>query len=230
MPQIIPFSKPYIGKEELKSVNKVLKSGQLSGNGVFTKKAENLIKKKINSRHVLVTSSCTHSLEIASILLDLKEGDEVIVPSFTFVSTALAFLMHGAKIRFADVNYRDLNLNIESLKKLINKNTKAIVPVHYGPGACEMDKILEISMENNLTLIEDNAHGFLGKYKNKDLGSFGSLSSLSFHDTKNLTSGEGGALCINDEKYIERAEYIREKGTNRSKFILGQIDKYRWVG
>ena len=229
MPKLIPFYRPHIGKEEIKSIKKVLNSGKLSGNGPFTKKVEKLIKSKINSKGVFLTTSCTHSLEMAAILLDLKENDEVIVPSFTFVSTALAFSMQGARIRFVDVKEENLNLDENLLKNLINKNTKAIVPMHYGGISCEMDKIIEIARNNEIKIVEDNAHGFLGKYKNKDLGSFGSFSSISFHETKNITCGEGGALCVNEEEYLERAEYIRDKGTNRSKFLLGKIDKYTWV-
>lgn len=179
-------------------------------------------------KRALLTTSCTHALEIAALLLDLKPGDEVIVPSFTFVSTANAFALHGARLVFADICPDTLNIDHAQIEELITDRTRAIVPVHYAGVGCEMDDIMEIAKRHDLLIIEDNAHGLFGKYNGQCLGSIGQMSTLSFHETKNFTCGEGGALLINDSQYKERAEMIREKGTNRSQFFRGEVDKYTW--
>lgn len=207
-----------------------LDNGWTGGDGPFTKKSQRLLEEQLtNTKKVLLTTSCTHALEMTAILLDLQPGDEVIVPSYTFVSSALAFYMHGAKIIFSDVRPDTFNIDESKLESLVTSKTRAIVVVHYAGVACEMDKILQIAHENNIVIIEDNAHGLYGKYKNKMLGTIGHLATLSFHETKSLSCGEGGALIINDDQYLERAEIIREKGTDRSKFFRGQVDKYSWV-
>ena len=229
MKNIIPFNYQSLTDADLKYFYKTLKSNHISGNGIYTKKVEKLLENQLGIKKVLLTSSCTTALDISSILIDINEGDEIIIPSFTFVSTALSFYMRGAKIIFADIRKDNLNIDERKLEKLISKKTRAIVIVHYGGISCDIDYIKKIADSYNITLIEDNAHGIFGKYKTKYLGSYGALSTLSFHETKNFTCGEGGALCINDEKLIERAQIIREKGTNRSLFIDGKVDKYNWI-
>lgn len=224
----IPFTKPFVTGKEIINIRNSL-DGRLSGDGPFTERAQFLIQEQLNCGKVLLTTSCTHALEMAAILLDLAEGDEVIVPSYTFVSSALAFVMHGARIVFSDVDKNTLNISADIIKALITKKTKAIVVVHYAGVACDMDAIMEIAEQSSIVVIEDNAHGIYGKYKNINLGSIGHLATLSFHETKNITCGEGGALIVNDEKYYQRAEIIREKGTDRSKFFRGEVDKYTWV-
>tara|TARA_B100001750_G_C15520780_1_gene611342 strand:+ start:5258 stop:6397 length:1140 start_codon:yes stop_codon:yes gene_type:complete len=225
----IPFNKPAFLPESRETMLHVLESGNIKGRGPYTKKVEDLLElTHPEISKVLLTTSCTHALETAAILLNLKEGDEVIVPAFTFVSSALAFYMHGASIRFCDVRSDTLNIDENLLEDHINENTKAIVVVHYAGVSCEMDTIMAIAEKNNLVVIEDNAHGIFGKYKGNDLGTFGDFSTYSFHETKNISCGEGGALFIRDEAMIERAEIILEKGTNRSLFIRGQVDKYSW--
>jgi dTDP-4-amino-4,6-dideoxygalactose transaminase len=188
-----------------------------------------MLEKELGVNRVLLTTSCTHALEMAAFLLDIQPGDEVIVPAFTFVSTINAFVNRGAKPVFIDIRPDTLNLNESLLEDLISPRTKAILPVHYAGVGCEMDTILEIANRHGIPLVEDNAHGLFGKYKGKYLGTIGSLATQSFHETKNITCGEGGALLINDPRFIERAEIIREKGTNRSRFFRGQVDKYTWV-
>lgn len=225
----IPFNRPCIVGNELRYLRASIESGQLSGDGPFTKKCHTLLENLLDVPKVLLTTSCTHALEMAAILLDIKPGDEVIVPSFTFVSTINAFVLHGARPVFADIKPDTLNLDETKLERLITSRTKAIVPVHYAGVGCEMDSILEIAGENEIPIVEDNAHGLFGKYKGKWLGTFGCMATQSFHETKNITCGEGGALLINEPKYIERAEIIREKGTDRSRFFRGQVDKYSWV-
>jgi dTDP-4-amino-4,6-dideoxygalactose transaminase len=225
----IPFNRPTFIDRENKYIQEALQSGHISGDGQFTKKVHTLLEDVIDVPRVLLTTSCTHALEMSALLLDLKEGDEVIVPSFTFVSTINAFVLRGAKPVFADVRPDTLNLDESKLEALINPNTRAIVVVHYAGVACEMDAILDVGNRHNIPVIEDNAHGLFGKYKGRQLGTFGAMATLSFHETKNFTSGEGGALLINDTKYIENAEILREKGTNRSRFFRGQVDKYTWV-
>jgi len=225
----IPFNKPCLAGRELAYVNQAISSGWISGDGAFTKKCQKLIAQHLGVSGVLLTTSCTHALEMAALLLDLEPGDEVIVPSFTFVSTINAFVLRGAKPVFADIRSDTLNLDESKLEALLTPRTRAIVPVHYAGVGCEMDSILEIAKRHRLMVIEDNAHGFFGKYRGRYLGSFGRLATQSFHETKNISCGEGGALLINDSALIERAEILREKGTNRSLFFRGQVDKYTWV-
>lgn len=203
--------------------------GHISGDGGFSRKCHTLLEALLGVRKVLLTTSCTHALEMAALLLDIQPGDEVILPSFTFVSTANAFVLRGARPVFADIRPDTLNIDETRIERLITPRTRAIVPVHYAGVGCEMDAILDIGARHNLAIVEDNAHGLFGTYRGRNLGSLGSLATLSFHETKNITCGEGGALLINDPKYAERAEIIREKGTNRSRFFRGQVDKYTWV-
>lgn len=225
----IPFNKPaYIGTEQ-QYISEVLHSGHQSGDGVFTKKCNAILEQALGAEKVLLTTSCTHALEMAAILLDIKPGDEVIIPSFTFVSTVNAFVLRGAKPVFIDIRPDTLNLDEDQLERLITPKTRAVVPVHYAGVGCEMDQIDAICRQHNLKIVEDNAHGLFGKYKNRWLGTFGTLATQSFHETKNFSCGEGGALIINDPALKERAEIIREKGTNRSRFFRGQVDKYTWV-
>lgn len=225
----IPFNRPTNVGNELEYIRQAIQSSHLAGDGSFTKKSHAILEQAMNVPKALLTTSCTHALEMSALLLDLKEGDEVIVPSFTFVSTINAFVLRGAKAVFADVRPDTLNLDESKLEALITPKTRAIVVVHYAGVGCEMDAIMEIANRHHIPVIEDNAHGLFGKYKGKDLGTFGVMATQSFHETKNLTSGEGGALLINDEKYFEDAEILREKGTNRSRFFRGQVDKYTWV-
>ena len=225
----IPFNRPTNVGNELEYIQQAIQSSHLSGDGSFTKKSHAILEQAMNVPKALLTTSCTHALEMSALLLELKEGDEVIVPSFTFVSTINAFVLRGAKAVFADVRPDTLNLDESKLESLITPQTRAIVVVHYAGVGCEMDAIMEIANRHKIPVIEDNAHGLFGKYKGKDLGTFGVMATQSFHETKNLTSGEGGALLINDEKYFEDAEVLREKGTNRSRFFRGQLDKYTWV-
>ena len=225
----IPFNKPPFIPESRDSMIKALESGKLKGRGPYTKKVEDFLERSHpDISKVLLTTSCTHALEMSAILLNLKKGDEVIVPSFTFVSSALAFYMHGANIRFCDVRSDTLNIDETLIESQINENTKAIVIVHYAGVSCEMETIMAIAEKHNLIVIEDNAHGIFGKYKGNDLGTIGDLATYSFHETKNISCGEGGALFIKDKTMKERAEIIIEKGTNRSLFIQGQVDKYSW--
>ena len=229
MKKIVFNRASFVGKE-LKYISEAIQNAHISGNGPFTERAEMLLEEILDHpSKVLLTTSCTHALEMAAILLDLKPGDEVIVPSYTFVTSALAFHMHGAKIVFADIKPETLTLDEKLLQKLVTEKTRAIIPVHYGGVSCEMDQILDIATKNNIIVIEDNAHGLFGKYKGKNLGTLGHMATQSFHETKNVSCGEGGALVINDTSYVERAEVIREKGTDRSKFFRGQIDKYSWT-
>ncbi len=225
----IPFNKPGFVGSEHDLLLEALSRGHISGDGHFTKQCHELLERIVGVRKALLTTSCTHALEIAAILLNLKPGDEVIAPSFTFVSTVNAFVLHGATIRFADIDSDTLNMDPDHVERLITPQTRAIVPVHYAGIPCDMPRLLRIAEKHNLTVIEDAAHAFMGKSHDKALGSFGAMATLSFHETKNFSCGEGGALLINDEKLIERAEIIREKGTNRSRFFRGQVDKYTWV-
>jgi dTDP-4-amino-4,6-dideoxygalactose transaminase len=225
----IPFNKPYVSGNEQKYIAQAIESGHLSGDGSFTKKCKTILEQALLAKSVLLTTSCTHALEMSALLLDLKPGDEVIVPSFTFVSTINAFILRGARSVFADIKRDTKNLDERTLEKLITPKTKAIVPVHYAGVGCEMDKIMSVAKANNIAVVEDNAHGLFGKFKGQLLGSFGELSTLSFHETKNFQCGEGGALVINKPELCERAEIIREKGTNRARFFRGQVDKYSWV-
>ena len=225
----IPFNKATITKSDQQYLQQTIDNGHTAGNGKFTKLAEELISSKVGTQKTLLTTSCTHSLEMAALLLNLNPGDEVIVPSFTFVSTASAFALFGATPVFVDSDDVTLNIDPMLIERAITQKTRAICVVHYGGVACNMTRILEIARQYNLVVIEDNAHGLFAKYKGNYLGTFGALATQSFHETKNLTCGEGGALLINDESLIERAEILREKGTDRSKFLRGQVDKYTWV-
>ncbi len=225
----IPFNKPCFVGSEIDYMIKAVKNGYISGDGPFTRKCESLLQQSLNVQKVLLTTSCTHALEIAALLLNIKPGDEVIVPSFTFVTTANAFVMRGAKPVFVDIRPDTLNMDESCLEQLISSRTKAIVPVHYAGVGCEMDMICEVARRYNIPIVEDNAHGLFGKYKNKNLGTFGELATLSFHETKNFICGEGGALIVNDGNFCSRAEILREKGTNRSQFFRGQVDMYTWV-
>ncbi len=225
----IDFNKPCVTGNELKYITDAALSGHISGDGSFTKKASGFLENTIGVPKALLTTSCTHALEMSAILLDLKEGDEVIIPSFTFVSTVNAFVLRGAHPIFIDCRPDTLNLDENKLESLITSKTKAVVPVHYAGVGCEMDTISAIAAHHKIRIVEDNAHGLFGKYKGKNLGTFGSMATQSFHETKNITCGEGGALLINDPALIEQAEIIREKGTNRSRFFRGLVDKYSWV-
>ena len=225
----IPFNKPYYTEKQLRYIKESLQSGKISGDGEFTKKCNTLLEKELGVKKSLLTTSCTHALEMSAILMDIKPADEVIVPSFTFVSTVNAFILHGARPVFIDIRPDTLNMDEKQLEDLITKKTKAIILVHYAGVGCEMDVIMEIANKYQISVVEDNAHGLFGKYRGKYLGTFGTFATQSFHETKNFSCGEGGSLLINDENYIERAEIIREKGTNRSRFFRGEIDKYTWV-
>ncbi len=225
----IPFNRPCFEGKELAYIAQAIANGHISGDGLFTKKCHALFEQELGVAKVLLTTSCTHALEMAALLLNLRPGDEVIIPSFTFVSTVNAFVLRGARPIFIDIRPDTLNLDEAQLEPLITLRTKAIVPVHYAGVGCEMDTILELARRYGVAVVEDNAHGLFGQYKGKYLGTFGDLATQSFHETKNFTCGEGGALFINDPQYIERAEIIREKGTNRSLFFRGQVDKYTWI-
>lgn len=228
-PYKIPFNRPTIIGKELYYISQTISNGHAAGDGEFTKKCNRLLEQSLGVPKVLLTTSCTHALEMAALLLDIQPGDEVIVPSFTFVSTINAFVLRGAKPIFIDIRPDTLNLDESKLEMLITPRTKAILVVHYAGVGCEMDMITAIAVKYNIPIVEDNAHGLFGKYKGRYLGTFGAFATQSFHETKNFTSGEGGALLINDRQYAERAEIIREKGTNRSRFFRGQVDKYTWV-
>jgi len=225
----IPFNKPALVGKELEYIQQAIKNWHISGDGTFTHKCNLFLEKELGVKKSLLTTSCTHALEMSAILLDIKPGDEVIVPSFTFVSTINAFVLRCGKPVFIDIRPDTLNMDENQLEGLITEKTKAIIPVHYAGVSCEMDIIMNIANKYDISVIEDNAHGLFGKYKDRYLGTFGTFATQSFHETKNFFCGEGGALLINDEHYIERAEIIREKGTNRSKFFRGDVDKYSWV-
>ena len=229
MDQPIPFNRASLTGNEFRYIFQALEIGHISGDGRFTKRCHELLEKELGVAKALLTTSCTHALEMAALLLDLRPGDEVIVPSFTFVSTANAFAMRGARLVFCDIRPDTLNLDEQKLESLITPHTKAVVVVHYAGVGCEMASILAVTERRGIAVIEDNAHGLFAKFKNKYLGSFGCLATQSFHETKNFTCGEGGALLINDPRYIDRAEIIREKGTNRNRFFRGLVDKYTWV-
>jgi dTDP-4-amino-4,6-dideoxygalactose transaminase len=225
----IPFNKAFFAGPELRYIEESLRSGHMSGDGPFTRRCHELLERVLNVPKALLTTSCTHALEMAALLLDVKPGDEIIVPSFTFVSTVNAFVLRGARPIFADVRADTLNLDESRIETLINERTRAVVCVHYGGVACEMDAIGDVAARHELPVVEDNAHGLFGRYKGKWLGTFGAMATQSFHETKNFTCGEGGALLINDPSLVDRAEIIREKGTNRSSFFRGQVDKYSWI-
>lgn len=219
---------PFVGKE-LEYIKEAMNNKKICGDGAFTKKCNKWFEENFNSKKALLTTSCTHALEMAAILAEIKEGDEVIMPSFTFVSTADAFIMRGAKVVFVDIRPDTMNIDENLIEAAITERTKAIVPVHYAGVACEMDKIMEIAKKYNLFVVEDAAQGVMSKYDGKALGTIGDFGCYSFHETKNYSMGEGGTILIRNENYIERAEIIREKGTDRSKFFRGQVDKYTWV-
>ena len=226
---MIPFNKPpYIGKEN-EYIAKAISNGKICGDGEFTKKCSSWFEDRTGAEKVLLTTSCTHALEMTAMLCDIQPDDEVIMPSYTFVSTANAFVRMGAKIVFVDISPDTMNIDEKLIEKAITPKTKAIVPVHYAGVSCEMDTIMDIARKHNLFVIEDAAQGMMCTYKGKALGTIGDFGCYSFHETKNYSMGEGGALFINDRAYTEQAEIIREKGTNRSRFLRGQVDKYTWV-
>ncbi len=225
----IPFNKPAIVGTEMQYMADALQRGHISGDGYYTRRCHALFEEQLGVKKALLTTSCTHALEMSALILGIQPGDEVIVPDFTFVSTVNAFVLRGATPVFSDVRPDTLNMDETKLEALITPRTKAIVPVHYAGVGCEMDAIMEIANRHNIPVVEDNAHGLYGCYKDRYLGTFGVMATQSFHETKNFTCGEGGALLINDPRYVERAEIIREKGTNRSRFFRGQVDKYTWV-
>ena len=227
--KFIPFNRPCFQGKELEYISNAVTSGQISGDGPFTRKCHTFLEKTIGINKSLLTTSCTHALEMAALLLDIQPGDEVILPSFTFVSTVNAFVLRGATPIFIDIRSDTLNLDESMIENRITPRTKAIVTMHYAGVGCEMDSILDTARKYHLAVVEDNAHGLFGKYKGKYLGSFGCLAAQSFHETKNFTCGEGGALLINNPQYITRAEVLREKGTNRSRFFRGEVNKYTWV-
>jgi dTDP-4-amino-4,6-dideoxygalactose transaminase len=226
---LVPFNRPVTVGNEFGYIQQAIDSMHISGDGLFTKRCHALLEEALGVPKVLLTTSCTHALELAALLLDIGPGDEVIVPSFTFVSTVNAFVLRGAKPVFIDIRPDTLNMDETQLGELITDKTSVIVPVHYAGVGCEMDAICEIAGRHNLAIVEDNAHGLFGKYKGRYLGTFGQMAAQSFHETKNFTCGEGGGLVIADPQYAERAEIIREKGTNRSRFFRGEVDKYTWV-
>ena len=225
----IPFNKPYLTGKEAHYMYQAVYTGKLSGNGEFTKKCQKFFEEKYGFKKTLLTTSCTDALEMCAMLCNVQPGDEVIVPSYTFVSSALAFVRQGAKIVFADSMSTNPNIDAEKLEALITPKTKVIVPVHYAGVACDMDKIMEIANKYNLFVVEDAAQAIDSYYKGRPLGSIGHLAAFSFHETKNIIAGEGGLLAINDERFIRRAEIIWEKGTNRSEFFRGEVNKYGWV-
>jgi len=225
----IPFNKPFIVGKELYYISQSVKSGQIAGDGLFTRKCQKFMEKKFNANKILLTTSCTSALEMAAILCNVSADDEVILPSFTFVSTANAFYMRGAKLIFADIKQETLNIDETMIEDVITDHSRVIVPVHYAGVSCEMDKIMDIAHRYNLYVVEDAAQGVNAQYKGKFLGTIGDIGTYSFHETKNIICGEGGAIVINNEALIERTEIIRDKGTNRSKFFRGDVDKYTWV-
>lgn len=226
---MIPFNKPYLHGRELVYIAQAVASGKISGDGSFTRKCHDFFESRYGFNKALMTTSCTDALEMSAILLDIQPGDEVIVPAFTFVSTANAFALRGAKLVFADSQADNPNVSVETIAPLITQRTKAIVVVHYAGVACDMDPILALAKQYNVSVVEDAAQAIDSFYKGRPLGSLGAFGTFSFHETKNVIAGEGGLLSINDASYIQRAEIIREKGTNRSSFFRGEVDKYGWV-
>jgi dTDP-4-amino-4,6-dideoxygalactose transaminase len=226
---MIHFNRPYAAAKSFEYMRQAIANAHTCGDGPFTKKCHAFLEGELGVFKALLTTSCTDALEMCAVLLGIQPGDEVILPSFTFVSTVNAFVLHGATPVFCDVRPDTLNMDETAIERLIGPKTKAIVPVHYAGVGCEMDVIMEIANRHGIPVVEDNAHGLFGKYKGRQLGTFGALATQSFHETKNFNCGEGGALLINDRIYAERAEIIREKGTNRSRFFRGQVDKYTWV-
>ena len=229
MNNFIPFNRPFIVGKELYYIAQAVQGGHLAGDGFFTKKCNEWMEQKFNAGKVMLTHSCSAALDICAILCDIGPMDEVIMPSFTFVSTANAFALRGARIRFVDIRRDTLNIDENLIEAAVNENTRVVVPVHYAGVGCEMNTIMEIARRHNLLVVEDAAQGVNATYKGRYLGTIGHLGAYSFHETKNFISGEGGALVVNDDQFIERAEIIREKGTNRNKFFRGEVDKYTWV-
>ena len=225
----VPFNRTVLVGRELDYIRQAVEAMQISGDGIFTRKCSTLLERELGVQRALLTPSCTAALEMAALLLELKPGDEVIVPAFSFVSTVNAFALRGARIVFADVRPDTLNLDASLLDRLVGPRTRAIVLVHYGGVGCEMEPILEIAARHDLPIVEDNAHGLFARYRGRLLGTFGCLSTLSFHETKNLGCGKGGALIIGDPRYVARAETLRDKGTDRQKMLRGEVDKYTWV-
>jgi len=225
----VPFNRPVLTGAEMDYMRAAIDNLQISGDGVFTKKVHALLESLTGAQKALLTTSCTHALEMTALLLDVTPGDEIILPSFTFVSTANAFVLRGGRPVFVDIRRDTLNIDPAQIASRITPRTRAIVVVHYAGIGCDMDAIMAIASRHAIAVIEDNAHGLLGAYRDRPLGSFGALTALSFHETKNFTCGEGGALMINDARYVERAEILREKGTDRSRFFRGQVDKYGWM-
>jgi dTDP-4-amino-4,6-dideoxygalactose transaminase len=225
----IPFNRPFTTGKEYDYIRQAIENGQVSGDGPFTRKCQKLLEEILGVPKVLLTTSCTDALELSALLLDIRPGDEVLVPSFTFVSTVNAFVLRGARPVFIDIRPDTLNLDESQLALAIGPNTRAIVPVHYAGVGCEMNAILELAGCFDIPVVEDNAHGLFGRFRGRNLGTLGALATLSFHETKNISCGEGGALLINDSRLTGRAEILREKGTNRSRFFRGQVDKYTWV-
>jgi len=225
----IPFNRPSLAGNELAYIRDSVERGHLSGDGAWTRKCEAILSEQMNGARALLTTSCTHALEMTALLLDIREGDEVIIPSFTFVSTANAFALRGARIVFADIRSDTLNLDEARLPSLFTPRTKAVVAVHYAGVGCAMEPILAATQERGIAVVEDNAHGLFGRYRDRPLGTLAALSTLSFHETKNVFCGEGGALVVNDPALVARAEILREKGTDRSRFFRGEVDKYTWL-
>jgi len=225
----IPFNRPFVAGNEQKYVAEAISRGQISGNGHFTRRCEKLLETELDSPRVMLTTSCTDALELAALLLELGPEDEVAVPSFGFVSTVNAFVLRGVRPLFVDIRPDTLNMDEERLEEAITPNTRAIVPIHYAGVACQMDRIGAIARERDLRVIEDNAHALFGRFRGRPLGSLGDLATQSFHETKNFTCGEGGALVIGSEALIDRAEILRDKGTDRARFFRGEVDKYSWV-
>lgn len=229
MADVIPFNRACFTGPELAYIGQAVIHMRIAGDGPFTKKCHAWLQERLGVRQALLTTSCTHALEMAAILLDIRPGDEVILPSFTFVSTANAFALRGARLVFADIRPDTCNIDEKQLPELVTPRTRAIVPVHYAGVGCDMDAIMGLARAHNLAVVEDNAHGLFGRYRGQYLGTFGQIATQSFHETKNISCGEGGALLVNDPELSDRAEIIREKGTNRSLFFRGEVDKYTWV-
>jgi dTDP-4-amino-4,6-dideoxygalactose transaminase len=225
----IPFNKPCIVGPELIYINQAIANGHASGNGPFSKRAEKLMEERFTARRILLTTSCTAALEMGALLCDLQPGDEVILPSYTFVSTANAIVLRGAKPVFVDIRADTLNIDERLIEASVTSRTRAIFPVHYAGVACDMDEIMAIASRHNLLVVEDAAQGVFAKYKDRWLGTIGDMGCYSFHETKNFSCGEGGALVVNKKRFENRAEILREKGTNRSQFLRGQVDKYTWI-
>jgi dTDP-4-amino-4,6-dideoxygalactose transaminase len=227
--RFIPFNRPFLAGKEFRYMQEAIERMHISGDGMFTRRCHALLEEMLGAPKVLLTTSCTHALEMAAMLLDIQPGDEVVVPSFTFVSTPNAFVLRGARPVFVDIRPDTLNLDETQLAERISGRTRAVAVMHYAGVGCEMDAILSVTQRHSVAVVEDNAHGLAGSYRGKPLGTFGVMAAESFHETKNFSCGEGGALVLNDSRYAERADVLREKGTDRSRFFRGQVDKYTWV-